>query len=393
MTRAVTPAHALAWHEWPGWSAEPAEDTRRLDVTELPRRDSAQVRGWIDKNRTLLVRVFDEWLDRVGQALSVVGCPAETVVPLLAGLVEIGSGSPEFGSRAWTFSTFEIEHDDDFAGRTDVVFLPVLPRHSTRNATRVIVNLGSVESGQPGRRAIELVEDYLVPPAERVGPEPEPPSLPAVHPPGLRVSTEHPAHPAFPDPWLRHGESVASRRGPVPPAGARAIGPPVPYGPTTHPVEQSSGVEAVGRGLLVSLVAGGVALFAIGALLGVMLGRSGQSPAATGPVIGDLPTPMVAVGWQFRLVLDRRGSDASTPRPVASSCTTDPVRRLWSCEIGRNGAQQPDSDDDYVLVARPAGALENLGGAELPPECGVDVLSKDPDGTACVAARIPADPD
>ncbi|MBH0776577.1 hypothetical protein [Nocardia bovistercoris] len=180
-------------------AADRLPDVRRAAIAELG----------------LCAEVLAALLSDPAAPLSVVGCPEPVKLPVLLALHEAaGSYLADNGvERAWTFSTYEIEHSGRAPHTPEIIFLPGPPEGDPMVAARTIVDLR--ETGRAdahhARTARQLLDEWA---GGGVSHRPEPPSP--------RVTVAPPPTPVPPTPVPPTPAPVLPTRKPSAPLPTRS---------------------------------------------------------------------------------------------------------------------------------------------------------------------------
>lgn len=167
---ALTVSVALGLERWSGWTryAGESQSLGPLSAEEVVRfgQDAEQaLRDRAKQDPVSLQKILAQLIERPGEPLSIIGCSAEQPVALMWALNEVANGylAQRFRTRReWSFSTYEIYHDDAIAGLPENVFLPGRPS-SRGQVTRNVVNLEAhPRAGDEAcREAQHLVKRFL----------------------------------------------------------------------------------------------------------------------------------------------------------------------------------------------------------------------------------------
>ncbi|WP_214406129.1 hypothetical protein [Pseudonocardia lacus] len=141
-----TPDLAIDMRSWAGWSAQPLSDgpLARVPIAELP---SADERARFEADAGIVVQqeaaaVLARMLAEPDRPVSVWGHRTDAVV-LVWAIREAGEAAlrRRGGTPLWTFSTWEVRHDNGVTGLPEVVFLPEQQLSAGASVHRVQVDL------------------------------------------------------------------------------------------------------------------------------------------------------------------------------------------------------------------------------------------------------------
>jgi hypothetical protein len=143
---------ALGLGVWDGWLESAPEGQY------LPKYQVGQIAGVAGRAERLgshieqvergLGMVLAQLLDNPTLPLSVIGCRNQLRLPMVWGLYAAAAGWLQGFGRRWTFSTYEVLHDDSIRCLPEIVFLPARPL-GAGNVTRTIVDLDTETQASP----------------------------------------------------------------------------------------------------------------------------------------------------------------------------------------------------------------------------------------------------
>ena len=167
-TELLTPTVALGLDTAFGWETATEEPTFKpwdaADLVSLAEGETDALRTRAKARPEVLRRSLAQLFDARDRPLTVVGCDDEHRVPLVWALHRLGARylrQTYALRRAWTFSTYEVEHSDAIPNQPAVVFLPERPAGPATSRRIVDVRVEQPASEEAGWAAQFWIDGFL----------------------------------------------------------------------------------------------------------------------------------------------------------------------------------------------------------------------------------------